>query len=103
MTSAFFTSANVGSTYDVPAGEGTIPTSATSPVHLALSDGTVQNVFDTETSALMLMHTMRGIRWWQCYANEDAVCVFVGCADTDKSRESKAPPSVLPAIHGRIS
>jgi len=80
MSSAFFTSANVGSTYDVPTGQSSIPVSPTSPIHLALSDGTVQNVFDTKTSALMLMHTMRGIRSWQCYASEDVVCVFVGYA-----------------------
>ena len=80
MTSAFSTTANVGPAYDVPVGQSSIPTSATTPVHLTLSDGTVQDVFIAKTSALTLVHTMRGIRSWQCYASEDVICVFVGYA-----------------------
>ena len=48
--------------------------------YTTLSDGTVQDVFDAKTSALTLMHTMRGNRSWQCYASEDVICVAVGYA-----------------------
>ena len=72
----FFSAASVGSTYDTPVNAGALAHGA-DPVLLTLSDGTIQNVFDSKTTALALMKSMRSQKSWMVFASEDVMIVAV--------------------------
>ena len=75
---ALFTRASLGENFDKPPGFVGSPVSATDPISLNLSDGTVVQVFDTKVTALSLLKQMRTVgKTWTVYASEDVLCVSV--------------------------
>lgn len=76
---SIFTSADFTTEPDVPVGQtGPNPPNAAHSVQLALQDGTVLNVFDSLTTALKCLSTMRAKSQWFIQASEDIVVVSVG-------------------------
>ena len=77
--SSLFTSSDLATEVDVPVGEtGESPPNAAHSVQLTLQDGTVINVFDSLTTALKCISTMRAKGQWFLQASEDVVVVSVG-------------------------
>ena len=77
MTS-LFTANDFTTSVDIPVGQTGSPPNAAHSVQLTLQDGTVINVFDSLTTALKCLSTMRAKGQWFLQASEDVVVVSVG-------------------------
>ena len=78
MSAPLFTAAQFANAYDTPLGQSGAPAHAGDPVCLTVSDGTVQTVFDSLSTALKCLAQMRAQGQWFVQASDEVIVVSVG-------------------------
>ena len=74
------------STYLNPDGTTGPPANATTPMTLALNDGSTATIADQKVTALSLMETMRLRRQWMIQLSDDVFAISIGATKTDVLR-----------------
>ena len=79
---------------------GMIPVNATTPVTLALSDGTTVTVADRLTAALGLMETMRQRRQWMLQLSDDVFVISIGATKLLFAENNLTMQRFVTSCHG---